>query len=114
MILINLQNIQIVEQNMLPALQEVLYSDQTQEMLDRIAQFHDVSDFELSAIIGYVLLGLMPIAQIGSELEESCGLSPEEALSVVVDVRHYVLAPVAQELASIQEIAKKNYNTYKQ
>lgn len=99
---------------MLPVLQEVLYAEQTQEMLERIAQFHGVSDFELSATVGYVLLGLVPIAQLGAELEESCDLSPQEALAVVVDVRHYVFAPIAQDLASIQEIAKKNYNTYKQ
>ena len=92
----------------------MLYAEQTQEMLDRIAQFHDVSDFELSATVGYVLLGLMPVVRLASELEESCGLLRQEALAVVVDVRHYVLAPVVRELASIQEIAKKNYNTYKQ
>ena len=108
------QNIQIAEKNMLPALQDAMYAEQTQSAIEYIAQTHDISDFELSALVGYVLLGLIPVAHLADELEDSCGLYQDEALAVVVDVRRYILAPVAREVASIQEIAKKNYNTYKQ
>ena len=108
------ENIQIAEKNMLPALQQVFYGEQTQEALEYIAHTHQVSEFELSANVGYVLLGLVPVAQLVDELQESCDVSQEHALEIVVDVRKYVLASVAGDLVSIQEIAKKNYNTYKQ
>lgn len=113
MILISQDNLRIVEEHMLPELHAVFYSDATQDALETIAQRHSVDDFELSALVGYVLLGILPLIHLTDELQESCNISQEQALMIVVDVRAYVLAPVARELASIQEIAKKNYNTYK-
>ena len=112
MILITLENIQIAEKNMLPALKQALYAEQTQTTLERIAQTHQVSEFDLAANVGYVLLGLVPVVEFAPELQVSCNTSQEQALAVVVDVRTHIFAPVAKELASIQEIAKKNYNTY--
>ena len=112
MILITIQNIQIAERNMLPALKQVLYADQTQEALEYISQTHNISEFELAATVGYVLLGLMPVVELANNLQESCNISQEQAYAVVVDIRKYIFAPIAGDLATIQEIAKKNYNTY--
>ncbi|MEX0878054.1 MAG: hypothetical protein WDZ40_04375 [Candidatus Spechtbacterales bacterium] len=60
-------------------------------------------------IVGHVLVGLIPIKRFIQALQEDAGLDESTAKNIAHDVRAEIFAPVARELAAMQEQAIKNW-----
>lgn len=85
--------------------EEVLFADSTAEAIKNITSRHGVTDnaFDISAAIGYVLVGLLPIKNFIKALQEDAGLNAETAKNVAHDIREQIFSSIAQELSEIQK-----------
>lgn len=96
-------------------IEEVLFADSTAEAIKNITNRHEVTDnaFDISAAIGYVLVGLLPIKNFIKALQEDAGLNAETAKNVAHDIREQIFSSIAQELSEIQKhVPLENGNDY--
>lgn len=96
-------------------IEEVLFADSTAEAIKNITNRHEVTDnaFDISAAIGYVLVGLLPIKNFIKALQEDAGLNAETAKNVAHDIREQIFSSIAQELSEIQkQVVLDNDNDY--
>lgn len=86
------------------AVREISISAKTMEKLQLIYARHEVEKqaFYISSVIGYALVGLLPIKKFIPALQEDAGLDPEIAKRVAYDVRAQIFSHVAQDLAKLQ------------
>lgn len=93
-------------------LKDALFSAETSDKMEKILNRHNATDqaMDVSAVIGYTLAGLIPVKKFITELKNTAGLDESTAKNIAHDVRSQILAPVAQELAALQEQAEKNYD----
>ncbi|MEX0869931.1 MAG: hypothetical protein WDZ39_00695 [Candidatus Spechtbacterales bacterium] len=92
-------------------IQEIALSDETANALKNVRARYNISKnmFDVSAIIGYTLVGLVPVKKFIQALQSGAGLDEAIAKSVAQDVRSEIFAPVAQSLAGMQAEAEKNW-----
>ncbi|MEX2144985.1 MAG: hypothetical protein WD712_01195 [Candidatus Spechtbacterales bacterium] len=91
---------------------DMLLSENTAEAVENLTQRYNVEAdkiFDVSAIIGYAMVGLVPIKRFIDALQSEAGLDAETARNVAHDVRAEIFAPVAKELADMQEKAEENW-----
>jgi len=85
--------------------QEVLYAESTSTFIKLLVGRHGVEDkaFTISAIIGYVFVGLIPTKEeFIDALQEEAQLDEDTAQKIAYEIRDKIFAPVAQELAAMQ------------
>lgn len=92
-------------------IKDAMFADETANSIKKIAARYNVPDkgFDIAADVGYALVGLVPVKKFPKILEEDAGLDAKTAKNVAHDIRAEIFAPVAQELAAMQEEAEKNY-----
>ena len=83
---------------------DIAVSAQTAEKMGLIYARHEVAEqaFDISATIGYTLVGLVPIKNFIQALQEDAGLDAETAKHIAYDVRSQIFAPIAEQLAALQ------------
>lgn len=83
---------------------DIAVSAHTAEKLRLIYARHEVDDkaFNISAVIGYTLVGLIPIKNFIQTLQEDAELDAETAKHIAYDVRSQIFAPIAEQLATLQ------------
>lgn len=94
------------------SIKDALYSPQTSESLKRIYSRYNVDEEtgrKVTADIGLVLVGLVPVKKFISAIQEDTGLDKEKAKNIAHDVREEIFAPVADELAQIQVGAQRKW-----
>lgn len=92
-------------------IKDVMASDETAENIKKISVRHNAEDkgFDIAAVLGYVMVGLIPVKKFIQELQGYSGLDPQTAKNVAHDIRAEIFAQVAEELAALQAEAEKNY-----
>jgi len=82
----------------------VFFAESTASHIKTIVARHDVDDraFNISAVIGYTLMGLIPIKNFIQALQEDAELDAENAKRIALDIRSQIFAPVAEQLAALQ------------
>ena len=95
----------------LPKLKDVLFADHTSTAIKSILNRHNAEDnsLDVSAIIGYILVGLLPVKKIIEILQEEADLDQKTAHNVAYEIREQIFGPVAQDLANIQSAAQLNW-----
>lgn len=101
----------IMTSSLPPALYAYAASDQVMVAVEKIANQEGLRQkmASISLIIGYTLLGFLPLRAILQELSSEVGIDPEKALQLAQDIRREILAPVAHDLAALQPQAEQNY-----
>src|SRR3990167_10547159 len=93
-------------------IKDVLFADFTSSAIKNITHRHNAQNnmLDISATIGYVLVGLIPVKNIIEVLKLEAQLDQSTARNIAYDIREQIFAPVAQELASIQTQAQNSWN----
>jgi hypothetical protein len=66
---------------------------------------HNISDDKhggIARVLGLMLVGILPIKELISNLQQEAGFDAETAKRVAYDIRREIFAPVAHELAEMQ------------
>lgn len=94
-----------------PKLKDALFADYTSAAIKTILSRHNVENvaLDVSATIGYMLVGLLPVKKIIKILQEETGLDHKTARDIAYEIREQVFGPVAQELAGLQAEAQLNW-----
>lgn len=87
------------------------FSEETSKNIQNISSRHnaDSSSSDIAAVTGYTLVGLVPIKRFIQALQEDARLDEKTAKNVAHDVRAEIFAPVAKELAAMQEQAETEW-----
>jgi len=93
------------------ALYDAAVSEETINAIERVVSQNNLKEKTggISAVVGYVLLGFIPVRLIVQGFLQEAGISQEGALKIAQDIRREILAPVARDLAAIQPQAEQNY-----
>lgn len=85
-------------------IQELATSAETSHKLRVIYARQHINDkaFGISAVIGYTLVGLVPIKNFIQALQEDAELDAETAKRIAYDVRSQIFTPIAEQLAALQ------------
>jgi len=92
-------------------IKDVLFADYTSAAIKNITHRHNVQNrmLDISATIGYVLVGLVPIKNIITTLQEEAEIDQKTARNVAYEIREQIFAPIAQELAALQQFAAQEW-----
>lgn len=92
-------------------IKNALFADYTSAAIRNAAQRHDATEklTDISSIVGYVLVGIIPIKNFIVTLQKEVALDEQTAKSIAYELREQVFAPVAQTLASMQNEAQRNW-----
>ena len=92
-------------------IKDVLFADFTSSAIKNITHRHNAQNnmLDISATIGYVLVGLIPVKNIIEVLKLEAQLDQNTARNIAYDIREQIFAPIAQELASIQAQAQNSW-----
>ena len=92
-------------------LKDVLFADYTSEAIKNSAHRHNAEDklLDISATIGYVLVGLIPIKNMIQIIHEEADLDINTAKNIAYEIREQLFGPIAQALATIQPTAYENW-----
>lgn len=94
-----------------PKLKDVLFAEKTSTAITTIINRHNAEDnsLDVSAIIGYILVGLLPVKEMIEILQEEADLDQKTARNVAYEIREQIFGPIAQDLANIQGAAQLNW-----
>jgi len=87
--------------------QEVIISTKTAEKNEEIAKKHRLSDdatWQMSYVVGMVLLGETNIVDFVKSLQEKCKLNEEPARQLARDINSEIFLPIKESLKKIHKI----------
>lgn len=87
----------------------MLESARTEELIEYISEKYDVSHFQVTLLITYVLTGFLPVMYLSQELQDECDVSLEEAHEIAREIRGHLFAYMINDLAPMQSKAQKTY-----
>ncbi|OGZ63049.1 MAG: hypothetical protein A3H51_01010 [Candidatus Spechtbacteria bacterium RIFCSPLOWO2_02_FULL_38_8] len=96
-------------------LKDVLFADYTSEAIKNSAHRYNAEDklLDISATIGYILVGLIPVKNMIQVIQEEADLDMNTAKSIAYEIREQLFGPIVEILAKIQESAQKNWQEIK-
>lgn len=88
--------------NLPPALQDAIYSEQNAKNIEEICEKNNITDkntvFDISSNVGYVLLGLLPPSELAFTLEKELKLNKAVAYEVSNEISRFIFFPLRQLL----------------
>lgn len=87
-------------------LKEVILSEETAERIWAIGQRYGIKRetlSEISALVGDILMGLLPPEEFPKVLEKELSLDEEEAKDIAREINRFILFPVKESLAEFYQ-----------
>ncbi len=83
-------------------LKEAVFSMETADAIWNICERNEIDEVsELSKLVGYVLLGILPPSEFQKSLETELKLAPEVAKKVFQEIHRQIFYPVQTELSKL-------------
>lgn len=86
------------------AIKEAMFADETTDIISNTAARNNAGNrtLEIASVVGYTLVGLLPMRSFVVSLQTEARLDSETARRIAYDIRREIFAPVAHELAEMQ------------